>query len=180
MSNKEPLLFDIILSRTAKEFNFYNKINHNYDRQKMLKYVKRLDLHDDIFSIYSILFDNKIIYDNKCSYSEIESFISKFDNILIELIKKPFIKFLSSNMILNTFNYNLKNGEPVGMLKKQPNNIDEYFDILIENNMSLFDVVMYSFVWRDTKQEYDFWEKIDNKYKILIFNILFNNIYVYD
>lgn len=177
MSNKEQLLFDIILSRTAKECNFYNKINHNYDRRKMLKYIKRFDLHDDIFSIHSILFDNKIIYDDKCSYSEIESFISKFDNILIELIKKPFIKFLSSNMILNTFNYNLKNGESLGMLKQQPNDVDEYFDMLFENGMSLFDVVMYSFVWRETKQGYDFWKEIDKNYKILSFNILFNNTY---
>lgn len=175
----ETLLFEKLLSRTAKEYNYSHWLNSKYNRKQVQYYIKTRIQNNYSISIHSILMDNQII-PYHCQFNNDPNFLSFIDslNVVIYLILyKDFIHFLKENHILVSFFHNLINSQSILYQKLNTvsiKNFNEQIKLIQQYHLNFFDVICDGFTWRATTQGYDFWLNIDKKYRKRISNLLFN------
>ena len=175
----ETLLFEKLLSRTAKECNYLHLLNSKYNRKQVQYYIKTRIQYNYSISILSILMDNQII-PYHCQYNNNTNFLSFIDslNVVIYLILyKDFIHFLKENHILVSFFHNLINSQSNLYQKLNTvsiKNFNEQIKLIRRYHLNFFDVICDGFTWRATTQGYVFCLNLDKKYKNKIFILLFN------
>lgn len=89
-------------------------------------------------------------------------------------MKKKLFRFLKENGVFREFLKEFKKQE--GLRTSWSHDCDKFFsnsvstvDSFCTNMKSSCDLIRYCFLWKDTKEGHDFWEKINNKW-LAIFN----------
>lgn len=171
-------LFDIILNRVAKEYEFYHGINRTYDKNELVAFVKKRIEDDDLLNIEEIFVKCKIL-SHKIQLDESEKycdFVNQINKIIYLFIQNEIINFLKINGVSFNFVSNLKELRQIGYSSSdiKPNNIDEYIEYLIEKDITPFDFIVYAFEWRYTPQGFTYWSDLDIKYRKFLTAKLFN------
>lgn len=159
-------LFEKILLRTAKEYDYMRFINKTYSREKLMNYINSINISTDMIKTSNVICEIKL---SKCDGLSVN-----INSVIYEMLKTQLKIFLSENKVLYEFIDNLANQTISTSFAKNCYTLNNYIDKLNKNGITPFVLIEKSFNYNKTKEGNDFWKDISYKYKIFLLNLLFN------
>lgn len=159
-------LFEKILLRTAKEYDYMRFINKTYSREKLMNYINSINISTDMIKTSNVIREIKL--------SKYDGLSVNINSVIYEMLKAQLKIFLSENKCLYEFIDNLANQTISTSFGKNCYTLNNYIDKLNKNGITPFVLIDKSFNYNKTKEGNDFWKDINYKYKIFLLNLLFN------
>lgn len=159
-------LFEKILLRTAKEYDYMRFINKTYSREKLMNYINNINISTDMIKISNVIREIEI---GKCS-----GLTLNINSVIYEMLKTQLKFFLRENKVLYEFIDNLSNQNMSTLFSKNCYTLNNYIEKLNISSITPFVLIEKSFNYNKTKEGNDFWKDISYKYKIFLLNLLFN------
>lgn len=159
-------LFEKILLRTAKEYDYMRFINKTYSREKLMNYINNINISTDMIKISNVIREIEI---GKCS-----GLTLNINSVIYEMLKTQLEFFLRENKVLYEFIDNLSNQNMSTLFSKNCYTLNNYIEKLNISSITPFVLIEKSFNYNKTKEGNDFWKDISYKYKIFLLNLLFN------
>ena len=163
-------LFEKILLRTAKEYDYMRFINKAYSREKLMNYINSINISTDMIKTSNVIREIKL---SKCDGLSVNISVN-INSVIYEMLKTQLKIFLSENKVLYEFIDNLANQTISTSFAKNCYTLNNYIDKLNKNGITPFVLIEKSFNYNKTKEGNDFWKDISYKYKIFLLNLLFN------
>lgn len=162
----EITLFEKILLRTAKEYDYMCFINKTYSREKLMNYINSINISTDMIKTSNVIHEIKL---SKCAGLSVN-----INSVIYEMLKTQLKIFLRENKVLYEFIDNLSNQTISTLFSQNCYTLNNYIDKLNKSGITPFVLIEKSFNYNKTKEGNYFWKDISYKYKIFLLNLLFN------